>query len=33
MLRQKWQWHLLTMRRQMVQTHEIKPRIEACSTR
>ena len=33
MLRKKWQWPLLTMLRQTVKTHEIKPLIAACYTR
>jgi Putative transposase/Transposase zinc-binding domain len=33
MLRKKWQWHLLTMRRQTVKTPEIRRLIETCYTR
>jgi len=33
MLRKKWQWHLLTMLRQTVQTKESQRLVEACYTR
>jgi hypothetical protein len=33
MLRQKWQWHLLTMVRQTVKTKEIERLVDACDTR
>jgi hypothetical protein len=33
MLRKKWQWYLLTMLRQTVQTQEIKRLVDACYTR
>jgi hypothetical protein len=33
MLRKKWQWHLLTMLRQTVQTKEIHRLVEVCYTR
>jgi hypothetical protein len=33
MLRQKWPWYLLTMRRQPVQTQESKRFVDACDTR
>jgi Transposase zinc-binding domain/Putative transposase len=33
MLRKKWQWHLLTMLRQTVQTREMKRLVDACYTR
>ena len=33
MLRKKWQWYLLTMLRQTVQTQEMKRLVEACYTR
>jgi len=33
LLRKKWQWHLLTMLRQTVQTPEIKRLVDTCYTR
>jgi hypothetical protein len=33
MLRKKWQWYLLPMRRQTVKTQEIKRFVEACYPR
>jgi hypothetical protein len=33
MLRQKWQWHLLTMLRQTLKTKEINRVVDACSPR
>jgi hypothetical protein len=33
MLRKKWQWHLLTMRRQTVKTPEMRRLVEPCYPR
>ena len=33
LLRRKWQWHLLTMRRKMLETETIKQLVDACFIR